>query len=101
MKQLSHDQIPDSDSTKHVSVNSATTVEPQQSLRWGFVSYSSAVRSLNKASPPKVQRREASKTLIMGDSVLGRINQKGLENNVEVLHYPGAKIDTVCNKIKF
>ena len=32
--------IPDSDSTQHVSVNSATTVELQQS---GFVSYSSAV----------------------------------------------------------
>ena len=36
----------------------------------------------------------------MGDSILGRINKKGPKNNVEVIHYPGAKIDTVCDKIK-
>ena len=93
--------IPDSDSTQHVSVNSsATTVEPQQPLRPGIVSYSSVVRDSNITSPPRIQRRQASKTLIMGDSILGRINKKGLKNNVEVLHYPGAKIDTVCDKIK-
>ena len=40
------------------------------------------------------------KHLIMGDSILGRINKKGPKNNVEVIHYPRAKIDTVCDKIK-
>ena len=93
--------IPDSDSTQHVSVNSsATSVEPQQPLRPGIVSYSSAVRDSNITSPPRIQRREASKILIMGDSILDRINKKGDKNKVEVLHYPGAKIDTVCDKIK-
>ena len=93
--------IPDSDSTQHVSVNSsATTVEPQQPLRPGIVSYSSVVRDSNRTSLSRIQRRQASKTLIMGDSILGRINKKGLKNNVEDLHYPGAKIDTVCDKIK-
>ena len=93
--------IPDSDITQHVSVNSsATSVEPQQPLRPGIVSYSSAVRDSNITSPPRIQRREASKILIMGDSILGRINKMGHKNNVIVLHYPGVKIDTVCDKNK-
>ena len=93
--------ILDSDSTQSVSVDSsAISVEPQQPLRPGIVSYSSAVRDSNITSPPRIQRREASKILIMGDSILGRINKMGHKNNVEVLHYPGAKIDTVCDKIK-
>ena len=72
--------IPDSDSTQHVSVNSsATTVEPQQPLRPGIVSYSSVVRDSNITSPPRIQRRQASKTLIMGDSILGRTNKKGAQ----------------------
>ena len=36
----------------------------------------------------------------MGDSILGRINKRGPKDNVRVKHYPGAKIDTVCAKIK-
>ena len=64
------------------------------------MSYSSVVRDSNITSPLRIQRRQASKTLIMGDSILGRINKKGLKNNVEVVHYPGAKIDTVCDKKK-
>ena len=64
------------------------------------MSYSSVVKDSNITSLTRIQRRQASKTLIMGDSILGRINKNGLQNNVEVLHYPGAKIDTMCDKIK-
>ena len=60
----------------------------------------SVVRDSNITSPPRMMKREASKKLIMGDSILGRINKKGHKNNVEVLHYPGVKIDTVCDKNK-
>ena len=31
----------------------------------------------------------------MGDSILGRINKRGLKDKVEVIHYPGAKL-TQC-----
>ena len=93
--------IPDNDGIHQVTVNfSATTVEPDQPMRPGNVSYSSAARNSSRASSPilRQRRNEASKTLIMCDSILGRINKKRLKNKVEVIHYAGVKIDTMLIK---
>ena len=73
--------IPDNDSIHYASVNSSATTVEYQLIRPGNVSYSHAARNSSNVSSPTVrqQRNEASKTLIMGDSILSKINKKGLK----------------------
>lgn len=40
------------------------------------------------------------RTLLIGDSILSGINRKGLNKNVECLPVPGAKIDTISDRIQ-
>lgn len=46
------------------------------------------------------QRPTASKTLIIGDSILSGISHKGLCKNIECHPYPGATVDILIDKIK-
>ena len=62
-------------------------------------------KPVNKASDkpikPVISRRPtASKTLLIGDSILSGINKKGLNKNVECHSISGATVDTLIDKIQ-
>ena len=59
-----------------------------------------------KNSPPKSnkigtsQKQSTPQTLIIGDSILSGVNQKGLRNKVECQPVSGASVDSLLEKIK-
>ena len=79
--------------------------EPVRHDRAGTQSVSSKKKSMNPQSAKSIktvisQRPIASKTLIIGDSILSGINKKGLNNDIECHPIPGATVDIVMEKIK-
>lgn len=62
-------------------------------------------KQVNKSSDKPIKtiinrRLTASKTLLIGDSILSGINKKGLNRNIECHPIPGATVDNVMDKIK-
>ncbi|MCG8046207.1 MAG: SGNH/GDSL hydrolase family protein, partial [Candidatus Thiodiazotropha endolucinida] len=119
--------MPDNDCTQHVTVNSSTSTTVDQETRSIHVStpptaietritrpgnaqYSDVLRNPGRAPSATEATQQyrglhgnespTPKTLLIGDSILKGINKKGLKSNVECVHYPGAKVDTVCEKMK-
>ncbi|MES9881522.1 MAG: GDSL-type esterase/lipase family protein [Sedimenticola sp.] len=62
------------------------------------VAKTATTKSKTSATEPISQ--PSTKTLLIGDSILSGINQKGLNKNVECLTLPGATVDVIQRKIK-
>lgn len=100
---------PDCGSSQHVTVNSSCTTFDDQGTAPGNDLYSDVVKitpsrdtvpATTSRSKSASERVASKKTLLIGDSILKGINQKGLKNNTECHYYPGATIDILCDKIK-